>query len=100
MTATIQGAVPEVPSKAMLLRHFTSRCPKCGGQGWIAILGYDTPPEQESCDACLGDEVFWVDGIEYYDIKCPTHTDLVNDSRRRQGLSVCYGYFKLHRRSQ
>ena len=98
MGVTIQGAVPDVPSKAMLLVHFTGRCPKCGGQGWVGVYGYDTPPEQEQCDVCYGDEVFWVDGIEYYDNRAHTHTDLVNDSRRRQGLSVCYGYFKLLRR--
>lgn len=100
MGVTIQGAVPDQPGKAMLLTRFTGRCPKCGGQGWVAVGGYDEPPTQESCDVCYGDEVFWVDGIEYYDQQGYLHLDLVNDSRARQGLSVCYGYFKLLRRGK
>lgn len=119
---TLQGIVPDVPSKRMLLVHLTCLCPVCGGQSkTVRHGGYDMPVRIQ-CSFCSDGSLFWVDdlvfqldGIEYYDTRARCFTDSatgnehypayplihptrVNDERRRQGTPVSYGYFKRMRR--
>jgi hypothetical protein len=58
------GVIPDVPdtSSAKRVLKLMGKCPECGGQGWTAVSGYDTPPFQEACLTCYIDEVFgWME---------------------------------------